>query len=57
MYIVSNADYTTIYYRINLYSLIPIMTIYEIIEGCRKVSFIYVNEGYTYRKDKDVKGI
>ena len=32
------------------------MANYEIIEGCRKDSFIYVNEGYTYRKDKDVKG-
>ena len=33
------------------------MVNYEIIEGCRKDSFIYVNGGYTYRKDKDVKGI
>ena len=33
------------------------MANYEIIEGCRKDSFIYVNGGYTYRKDKDVKGI
>ena len=33
------------------------MAKYEIIEGCRKDSFIYVNGGYTYRKDKDVKGI
>ena len=29
----------------------------EIIEGCRKDSFIYVNGGYTYRKDKDVEDI
>ena len=33
------------------------MANYEIIEGCRKDSFIYVNGGYTYRMDKAVKGI
>ena len=32
------------------------MANYEIIEGSRKDSFIYVNGGYTYRKD-NVKGI
>ena len=30
------------------------MANYEIIEGCRKDSSVYVNGGYTYRKDKDV---
>ena len=33
------------------------MANYEIIEGCRKDSFIYVNGGYTYGMDKAVKGI
>ena len=33
-----------------------IMAKHEIIEGSRKDSFIYVNGGYTYRKD-NVKGI
>ena len=38
---------------ININSIIPIMADYEIIEGCRKDSFIYVKGGYTYRKDKE----
>ena len=42
---------------ININSIIPIMADYEILEGCRIDSFIYVNGGYPYRKDKDVKDI
>ena len=35
----------------------PKMSNYEVIVGYRKNSSVYTNGGYTYRKDKDSKGI
>ena len=33
------------------------MANYDVIEGIRKDSFIFIHGSYTYRKDKDYKGI